>query len=359
MSWNWKKIIYASTLCGMLIGIIFVISNCSSDSDFSYRGRLKVKKYIRITGRYNFGYITPTDIDELEHEAGSIKFYDGVKIGEGFKLKWHYENRLAEYLPLRYDYSIVDAAGVDYLLAKLMKSLWEKPDSVSFADFYWDWAKDISSTIYRLHKEYNMFLTSNDLYNHAMNDLQEYIQPSLDCGFRPEMNAGSYVLGAIENYRMIQVIQEFANSLPDLNIRREYELFNDFMASFEDWRAIFDERNGRYSDWILVQNFNAIGRFKDRRKSMEDMLMVVKGDTIIYTTSEKVSIDKAFENLASAYYPAMELVPLVKARFKKWIDYRNKIVSQMPQNIASSYRHQTLQLEKHYTSDEFFYQDEL
>lgn len=371
-----------------------------TDYSYSYRGLLKVSCKNGIAIRDRFGYITPTDIDKIEPMGDSTKPYNKVKVCDGWgiydlerqeyvvepnslisdilpydKHVWKlmdkncngfsydkffvgpnyyyrykeqgaesecpFENRLAEYLPLRYDYRVRDADGLDYLLSELMLPLWEKPDSISYADFYWDWAKDISATIDRLHNDHDMFFTFDGLYNHAMNDLGEYIDPSLACGMRAEMNAGSYVLTTIENYRMMRAVQELADSLPDVNMRREYELFNEFMSSFEDWRVVYDERNGRYGDWTLVQNSNATRRFIDRRKSVENLIGVVKGDTVIPSTPQYSFIEKAFDNVEQTYSPAKRLVAPVKESFKKWIDYRKDIVSQLPQKVATSYRYQT------------------
>lgn len=388
------------------------------DYDYSYRGLLKVRNKHGVAIRDRFGYITPTDIDKIEPMGDSTKpyvklnvdngwgiydlerqeytlepdslisnilpydenvwklmdkdgngySYDKFFVGprfyyrykkRGFESECPYENRLAEYLPLRYDYRVRDAEGLDYLLSELMKPLWKKPDTISTADFYWNWAKDVTSTIERLHDYHNMFYVYDGLYNYTMNDLEEYIEPSLASGMRAEMDAGSYVIATIENYRMMKAVLELADSLPNMNIRQEYELFNEFMSSFENWRAVYDDRNGRYGDWTLVQNSNATSRFKGRRKSVEDIISVIKGDTIIPTTPQYYFVNKAFDKLERSYDSAKELVAPVRENFKKWIDYRDEIASQLPQHMAASYRYQTRQLEKFYTTDEFLYGDEL
>jgi len=390
-----------------------------TDYDYSYRGLLKVGNLDEEAIRDRFGYITPLGFNKIQPMGDSTKPYIKVYVEEycgiydlerqeyiidpepnisnilqydnnvwklmskegngygyesffigpayyyryeqqGIESECPFKNRLAQHLSLRYDYRDRNPEGLDYLLSELMTPLWNKPDSVSHADFYWNWAKGVSSTIDSLHNVHDMFFAFGDggLYNDAMDDLEDYIDPSLDCGGRAEMNAGSYVVATIENYRMMNAVQELADILPEVNIRKEYELFNEFMSSFEDWRGVWDDRHGRYADWTLVQNCNAAKRFKDRKESVEDFISVVKGDTIIPATPYYLFTNKAFDKLARAYEPAAELVPPVRKNFQKWIDYRNAIASLFPQHAAASYRYQTIQLEKFYTSDEFLYEDE-
>lgn len=71
-------------------------------------------------------------------------------------------------------------------------------------------------------------------------------------------------------------------------------------------------------------------------------------------------MDRYFDKLANIGYPeTRELVKPIRTAFKKWIEYRTQIAAQMHKHIATSYRNQTRQLEKFYTSDEFLYEDEL
>lgn len=387
-----------------------------TDYGYSYRGLLKVRSLNGFGIRDRFGYITPIEYEQIETMGNSSKPFVKFKHG-GFwgvydlerqsvvvkpeyneirpydKNSWrlmdefsvrygchdffvtpgyYYRYRkcgktsdcpfihgLEDELPLKYDCDVKGAIYLDYILTEMMTILWQKPDSVSHADFYWHWAENVSSTIDRLHEDYDMFYTYDGLYNDAMDELVEYIDPSEACGFRAEMNAGSYLLATIENYRMVKAVQELADSLPNVNIRREYELFNEFMSAFEEWREIYDERNGRYGDLTLVQNCNAAKRFKDRRASVEEMTRVLKWDSGIMPETRTLSVDKAFDKLASECYKAKDLVPKVKLTFTKWIDYRNQIASEMPQQVGQSYRYQTRKLEKFYTSDEFLYEDEL
>lgn len=262
-------------------------------------------------------------------------------------------------LPLRYSYKVWDAKELDLLITDMMKGLWESTDSVHLADFYWNWAKDVSSTIDRLHNEKGIFNDFHGLYKDAMEDLEKYIDPSTG-GSQLEMNASSYVFATVENYLMICATHELADSMPTVDIRREYTLFNEFMTAYEDWEIKCRENQNWYSDRPREINEEAACRFKDRRMSVENMISVVKGDTIIPLSHAipGLAVDKFYKNLLSYWNEeANELVPPIKDKFKRWIAYRREIAHKLPSKVADSYRNQTNQLERFYTSDDFRYHD--
>lgn len=268
---------------------------------------------------------------------------------------------LEDELPLKYDCDVTGAKYLDYILTEMMTKLWQKPDSISHADFYYDWTCEVNGLIDNLQSKIDVFDDDGDITNEAMQKLEEYIDPGCG-GSQMEMNATSYVLSAIENYRMIQSVQDLEYILSPIDIRREYTLFNEFMSAYEDWEVKRDEFKDWYSDRPRERNAELSARFKDRRKSIDDFRSVVKGDTIISFTPiyPQNTVDRYFDKLTSIGNPeTRELVKPVRAAFTKWIGYRNQIAAQMPNNIATSYRNQTRQLEKFYTTDEFLHEDEL
>lgn len=242
-----------------------------------------------------------------------------------------------------------------------MTKLWQKPDSVSYADFYYDWTCEVNEMIENLQSKIGVFDDDGDITEEAMQKLEEYIDPGCG-GSQVVMNATSYVLSTIENYRMVQPVQYLEYRLSPIDIRYEYTLFNKFMLAYEDWELKRDEFKDWYSDRPRERNVQLEARFKDRHKSIDDFRAVVKGDTIIPFTPvyPPNSVNRYFDNLANIGYPETgELVKPIRTAFNKWIVYRNQIATQMPERIAASYRNQTHQLEKFYTSNEFQHEDEL
>lgn len=392
--------------------------NNYTDYGYSYRGLLEVRNLNGVGIRDRFGYITPIECEQIESMGNSskpfVKFkHDGfwgvydlerqsvvvepkyndiipydknswrlmdqfcVRYGchdffvtPGYYYRYKecgkisdcpFMHGLEDELPLKYDCEVKGAKYLDYILTEMMTKLWQKPDSISYADFYYDWTCEINDIIDNLQSKIDVFNDNGDITNEAMQKLEEYIDSGCG-GSQMEMNATSYVLSTIENYRMMQSVQDLEYRLSPIDIRREYTLFNEFMSAYEDWESKCDESKQWYSDRPRERNAELSARFKDRRKSIDDFRAVVKGDTIIPFTPvyPQNSVDKYFDKLVNIGYPeTRELVKPIRTTFKKWIEYRNQIAAQMPTHIATSYRNQTRQLEKFYTSDKFLYEDEL
>ncbi len=389
-----------------------------TEYDYSYRGLLKVKSFNGDAIRDRFGYITPIEYEQIESMGNSSKPFVKFK-HEGFwgvydlecqsvvvepkyndilpydKNSWRlmdefcvrygchdffvssgyyyrydecgntsdcpFIHGLENVLPLKYDCEVRGAKYIDYILTEMMTKLWQKSDSVSFADFYYDWTCEVNEIIENLQSKIDVFDDNGDITDEAMLKLEEYIDPGCG-GSQMAMNATSYVLSAMENYRMVQSVQDLEYRLSPIDMRHEYTLFNELMSAYEDWEAKRDEFKNWYSDRPREKNMELRARFMDRRKSIDDFRAVVKGDTIIPFTPvyPRNSIDRYFDNLADIGYPETgELVKPIRTSFKKWIEYRYQIAAQMPKRIATSYRNQTRQLEKFYTSDDFLYEDEL
>lgn len=387
-----------------------------TDYGYSYRGLLEVRSLNGFGIRDRFGYVTPIDCEQIESMGDSskpfVKFkHDGFwgvydlerqsvvvkpkyneilpydknswRLMDEFSVRYgchdffvtpgyYYRYKecgktsdcpfihgLEDELPLRYDCDVRGAKYLDYILTEMMTGLWQKPDSISYADFYYDWACEVNDVIDNLQSKIEIF-DDEDITDEVIHKLEEYIDPGCG-GSQMEMNATSYVLSTIENYRMMQSVQDLENRLSPIDIRREYTLFNEFMSAYEDWEAKRDEFIDWYSDRPRERNAELYARFKDRRKSIDDFRAVVKGDTIIPFTPgyPQTSVDRYFDNLEnSGYYESRELVQPVRTAFKKWIEYRYQIAAQMPGHIATSYRYQTRQLEKFYTTDEFRFHSE-
>lgn len=389
-----------------------------TDYNYSYRGLLMVRCGDHIAIRDRFGYITPVEYEQIEpignpskpfvkfksdgfwgvydlerqkvvvdpkyteilpYDKNAWRLIDEYTVRYGchdFFVSHNYYNRywecgtvsdcpfihgLEDDLPLKYDCEVKGAKHLDFLLTEMMTKLWAKPDSVSYADFYWDWTAEVNGVIENLQSKTKTFDEDGDYSSEAMLKLEKYIDP--ECGgSQTEMNATSYVLSTIENYRMLQAVQDLDYRLSPIDMRREYTLFNKFMSAYEDWEDKRDESMDWYSDRPRERKVELCARFKDRHKSIDDIRAVVKGDTVIPPVAavSQSAIDEYFNRLASTgNYETKELVAPIKQKFKEWIDYRNQITSAMPRKIAVSYRNQTRQLEKFYTSNEFLYEDEL
>lgn len=388
-----------------------------TDYDYSYRGLLKVRSLDGIAIRDRFGYITPPEYEQIESMDNSskpfVKFkHDGVWgvydlerqsvviepkyndilpydknswrlideycvrygchdffVTPGYYYRYKecgtisdcpFIHGLEDKLPLKYDCEVMGAKHLDYILTEMMTKLWQKPDSVSQADFYYDWTCNVNDMIANLQTKIEIFDDNGDITEEALQKMEEYID--LGCGgSKMEMNATSYVLSTMEYYRMMQSVQDLEYRLSPIDMRREYTLFNEFMSDYENWESKRDEFKGKYSDRPRERNAELSTRFKDRRKSIDDFRAVVKGDTIIPFTPvyPQSSVDSYFNQLASIGSPETgEFVEPIRTAFKKWIEYRNQIVTQLPKQIAASYRNQTHQLEKFYTTDKFLHEDE-
>lgn len=268
---------------------------------------------------------------------------------------------LDDELPLRYDCDVKGAKYLDYILTEMMTKFWQKPDSISYADFYHDWTCEVNDLIADIQSKVDIFDDTGDITDEAMQRLEEYIDPGFN-GIQMEMNATSYVLSTMENYRMVQSVQDLEYRLSPIDIRCEYTLFNKFMSAYEDWELLSrDEFKYQYSGRSGERNIELRARCMDRRKSIDDFRAVVRGDTIIpFTpTYPQDSVDRYFDNLEDIGDPdTRKLVRPIRSAFTKWIGYRNQIAAQMPGNIAPSYRNQTRQLVKFYTTGEFLSHDE-
>lgn len=389
-----------------------------ADYDYSYRGLLLLKSRDGFDIRDRFGYITPMEYEQIESMGDPskpfVKFkhdcfwgvYDlerqSVVIEPEYKEIFPYDKNswrlidefcvrygchdffvtpgyyyryeecgktsdcpfihgLEDELPLKYDCEVRGAKYLDYILTEMMTKLWEKADSISYADFYYDWTCEVNDVIDNVQSKVEVFDDNGDTTDEAMLKLEEYIDPGCG-GSQMAMNATSYVLSTIEIYRMVQSVQDLEYRLSPIDVRREYTLFSEFMSAYEEWEAKRDEFKDWYSDRPRERNMELSARFKDRRKSIDDFRAVVKGDTIIPFTPlyPRNSVGRYFDKLANiGSSETIELVKTIRAAFNKWIEYRNQIATQMPKRIAASYRNQTRQLEKFYTSNEFQHEDEL
>lgn len=250
-------------------------------------------------------------------------------------------------LYLKYDYNVPHSDNLNRLLHKMVRSLSAKNDSVSYANFYWDWGLLISSEIDSLNLYAGMFESpDSSRYDMAMDAIAEYIHES-DGGNQPELNCWSYVMAVIENYRMIRSNQTLADSLPDLDIHREYTLYNEYMMALEEWESRLDTAFGEdYSSKPMDINTTAKYRFNKRRQSLEEFLNVLSHKQQI-NCKGKVSdrlIQRHFDDMAKPYQNTdlgVYYVDNIRYCFMDWIDYRNEIAAKMPRSLSTAYRNQT------------------
>lgn len=251
------------------------------------------------------------------------------------------------HLCLRYDHDIPHSDDLDKLLYKMVESLSLKNDSVSYADFYWNWGLNITAGIDSLNVYAGLFESpDSSRYDMAMDAIAEYIHESCG-GNQPEMNCWSYVMAVIENYRMIHTNQSLADSLPDLDMRREYTLYNEYMVAMEEWESRLDAAFGEnYSSKPMDVNATAEYRFKKRRQSLEEVLKVLSHKQRI-SCKGKVSdrlIQRHFDDMAKPYRNTdlgEYYVENIRYSFRNWMDFRNEIAAKMRGHLSTAYRNQT------------------
>lgn len=177
---------------------------------------------------HNVWRLTPT-------EGGNDKFF----IASKFYYRYNTDNSRvydnpSGYEPsvnlyLRYDYDVPHSDDLNKLLDMMVESLSLKNDSISYADFYWNWGLSITDRIDSLHVYAGLFESpDSSRYDMAMDAIAEYIDESSG-GSQLEMNCWSYIMAVIENYRMIHANQSLVSSFSNLDMRREYTLYNEYM----------------------------------------------------------------------------------------------------------------------------------
>ena len=188
-------------------------------------------------------------------------------------------------------------------------------------------------------------------YDMAMDAIAEYIHESSG-GNQPEMNCWSYVMAVMENYRMVHANQALADSLPDLDMRREYTLYNEYMVALEEWESRIDVAFGEdYSSKPMDVNATAKYRFKKRRQSLEEFMNVLSHKQQI-SCKGKISdwlVQRHFDDMAKPYQNTdlgEYYVDNIRYSFRNWMDFRNEIASKMPRNLSIAYRNQTENLKR-------------
>ena len=306
------------------------------------------------------------DIFEYDHNVWRLISEDGEHdkyfIGPKFYYRHDADNwRISDYpteyepstnLSLRYDNDVPHAKDLGRLLYKMVKSHSLKNDSVSYADFYWDWGLCISSEIDSLNLYAVLFENpDSSCYDMAMNAIAEYIHESRS-GNQPEMNCWSYVMAVMENYRMIHTNQVLVDCLPDLNMRREYTLYNEYMVALEEWESRLDAAFGMdYSSKPMDVNSTAKYRFNKRRQSLEDFLNVLSHKKQIKCKGKVCNqlVQRHFDDMAKPYRNTdlgEYYVDNIRCSFNNWIDFRNEIAAKMPRNLSVAYRNQTENLKR-------------
>ena len=306
------------------------------------------------------------DIFEYDHDVWRLVPEDGNKdkyfIGRKFYYRYDADNwtlsdnpegyEASVNLYLRYDRDIPHSDDLGKLLYKMVETLSTKNDSSPYADLYWDWGLRISSEIDSLNIYAGLFENpDSSRYDIAMDAIAEYIHESSG-GNQPEMNCWSYVMAVIENYRMIHANQTLANSLPDLDMRHEYTLYNEYIMALEEWEAHLDAAFGEdYSSKPMDVNATAKYRFNKRRQSLEEFLNVLNHKQQI-SCKGKVSdrlVQRYFDDMAQPYQNTdlgVYYVDNIRYSFKNWTDFRNEIATKMPRNLSIAYRDQTENLKR-------------
>ena len=294
----------------------------------------------------------------IPEEGGNDKYFIGPKFYCRFDMdNWRLSDNPEGYEPsvslcLRYDHDIPHADDLGKLLYTMVATLSTKNDSVSYADLYWNWGLLISSEIDSLNLCAGLFESPDSLrYDMAMDAIAEYIHESSG-GNQPEMNCWSYVMAVMENYRMIHANQALADSLPDLDMRREYTLYNEYMVALEEWESCLDAAFGEnYSSKPMDVNVATKYRFNKRRQSLEEFLNVLSHKQQI-NCKGKVSdrlVQRHFDDMAKAYRNTdlgEYYVDNIRYSFNNWVDFRNEIASKMPRNLSIAYSNQTENLKR-------------
>ena len=306
------------------------------------------------------------DIFEYDHNVWRLISEEGENdkyfIGPKFYYRYDADNwRLSDNpeghepsvsLCLRYNHDVPHSDDLGKLLYKMVETLSTKNDSVSYADLYWDWGLLISNEIDSLNLYAGLFESpDSSRYDMAMDAIAEYIHESSG-GNQPEMNCWSYVMAVMENYRMVHANQALADSLPDLDMRREYTLYNEYMVALEEWESRIDVAFGEdYSSKPMDVNATAKYRFKKRRQSLEEFMNVLSHKQQI-SCKGKISdwlVQRHFDNMAKPYQNTdlgEYYVDNIRYSFRNWMDFRNEIASKMPRNLSIAYRNQTENLKR-------------
>lgn len=337
----------------------------------------KLKPFVKFQGDMTWGIydlerqeivVQPEyrDIFEYDHNVWRLVPEEGENdkyfIGSKFYYRYDVDNwRLSDnpegYEPsvslcLRYDRDVPNSDDLGKLLYTMVATLSTKNDSVSYADLYWDWGLQISSEIDSLNLYAGLFESpDSSRYDMAMDAIVEYIHESSG-GNQPEMNCWSYVMAVMENYRMIHANQALADSLPDLDMRREYTLYNEYMVALEEWESRLDAAFGEnYSSKPMDINATAKYRFKNRRQSLEEFMNVLSHKQQI-SCKGKISdrlVQRHFDDMAKPYRNTdlgEYYVDNIRYSFRNWMDFRNEIAYKMPRNLATAYRNQTENLKR-------------
>lgn len=306
------------------------------------------------------------DIFEYDHNVWRLVSEDGENdkyfIGAKFYYRydadnWRISNNPEGYEPsaglcLRYDRDIPHANDLGKLLYEMVEALPAKSDSVSYADSYWNWGLRISGEIDSLNLYAGLFESpDSSRYDMAMDAIAKYIHESSG-GNQPEMNCWSYVMAVMENYKMIHANQALADSLPDLDMRREYTLYNEYMVALEEWESRLDAAFGEnYSSKPMDINATAKYRFKNRRQLLEEFMNVLSHKQQI-SCKGKISdrlVQRHFDDMAKPYRNTdlgEYYVDNIRYSFRNWMDFRNEIAYKMPRNLATAYRNQTENLKR-------------
>ncbi|MCD8302810.1 MAG: hypothetical protein LUC44_07310 [Prevotellaceae bacterium] len=252
-------------------------------------------------------------------------------------------------LALDYSEEMPHAAEMDELLDNMMRTLGEKSERTTYADFYWVWAALLTAEIDELYGREGMF-HSNDTtrYDMAMDAIEEYVSPSAG-GTQMEMNDHAYVHAVVELYRTLKANLDLAAMFPEADVRREWTLFDEYAKAMEDFQAQVDEaEKGFCSDKPREDYEEAALRFHARKQSLRDIMAAAGGKTIALL-AEPVSD----ETLRSRFHEMMPgvmrpvdhegeyLTDTIGQYVFRWIAFRDTLASQLPQDVARSYRNQT------------------
>lgn len=263
---------------------------------------------------------------------------------------------LADGLPLSYRGGMPDAEKLDGLLWKMMDGLSRKKQGESYADLYWEWASMLTGEIDSLYANEGMFHSPDtSRYDRAMDLVAEYIAPS-EAGTQAEMNCYSYVMAVMESYKMHRANLELASMLPEVDWKKEYTLYNEYMSAVEIWNAQVDAAKGAYySSKPMDENAFAEANFRDRAEAVAEIIAAYKDGKAIAYTGNKVS-----EEDVSAYFSDMRkkhnflVIPIgyegptrldtIRTSFCRWMEYRDTVASRLPLRLRASYRNQTERL---------------
>lgn len=256
-----------------------------------------------------------------------------------------------EYVALIYDYEMTNAQSWETLLNRMMFSLWAKDSITDFGEYYWNWGKEVTDVIDSLATKSELNLDNSvTRYTVAMDSLLRYLGNST-AEAQIFMNGYSYIEGVANMFLLMRVTADVAERFPQAEIRKEWDLFNQYQSSLEElyYRAD-DAFNGNYSMKSLVRNNEASERFQARANTMRQLLRAADG-TPIKLQGTPVSDQKLRSKfrgmLPGVLRPAKDeasqpqITDTIATRFFRWIRFRDTVARQLPPTIAPSYRNQT------------------